>query len=225
MGSAESVVDVHVERSSELLRERLVVLLLLRVETNILKEAALAILQVIDDLRGLLADAILGNNAALAEELGKSSTARGKGILVLRTTLGASKMGRDGNTGTVVQKILDGRNRCTDAGVVSDLLAIKGHVEVAANEDLLALEILAGEVRNGLLLRGSSHHLDGLHTSAPGSTIGGAQAQVEVRRARDRSRLSQPSAEETRGGDVRRSDSRHGQKNRRPHHLHGGSFF
>jgi hypothetical protein len=42
VGGTEGIVNVHVERSSELLGELLVVLLLLRVETNVLKEANLA---------------------------------------------------------------------------------------------------------------------------------------------------------------------------------------
>jgi hypothetical protein len=137
MSSAESVIDIHVERSSELLRERLVVLLLLGVETNVLEKTVLSVLQVVDDLRGLVTNAILGHNAGRADELSEASAARGKGVLVLRATLGPSKMGRDGNTGTVVQKILDGRNRGADASVISDLLAIKGHVKVAADEDLM----------------------------------------------------------------------------------------
>ena len=48
MGSAEGVIDVHVERGSELLGELLVVLLLLGIEAHVLEEAVLAVLSDVD---------------------------------------------------------------------------------------------------------------------------------------------------------------------------------
>ena len=80
VGSAEGIIDVHVERRSQLLGEglqrevlektitikciaevHLVVLLLLGVEAHVLKQEALAILEVVHHLAGLLTDAVLGD--------------------------------------------------------------------------------------------------------------------------------------------------------------------
>ena len=136
VSSSEGIVYIHVEGSSKLLGEVLVVLLLLRVEANILKKAVLAILEVVDDTRGLLANAILGHSAGLGKELSKASTAGSERVLVLRTALGAAKMGRDCDTGAVVEEVLDGRHRGTDAGVIGNLLSIQRNVEVAADQNL-----------------------------------------------------------------------------------------
>ena len=47
-----------------------------------------------------------------------------------------AQVGRDSNAGAVVQKVLDGRDGGPDTGVVGDLLAIQGNVEIAADENL-----------------------------------------------------------------------------------------
>jgi hypothetical protein len=170
MGSAEGVIDVHVERGSELLGELLVILLLLGIEAHVLEEAVLAILitgdvgssaffingisifhtwkvemraneakinlQVLDDCGSLLANAILGHHTGLANELGKAASAGSEGVLVLRPTLGTAKMRRNSNASTVVEEVLDGGNRGTDASVIGDFLALQGHVQVATDENL-----------------------------------------------------------------------------------------
>ena len=94
VGGAEGVVDVHVSEPGQLLRELRVVLLLLGVEAHVLEEESLAVLQVIDSLGGLVANAVLGDLDFLAEELRETLGARAEGVLVLRATLGAAKMRR-----------------------------------------------------------------------------------------------------------------------------------
>jgi hypothetical protein len=128
--------NAQIEGSGELLREVLVVLLLLGVETNVLEEKGLAVLEVVDSLGGLVADAVLGDLHLLAEELRQALGAGTEGELVLRTTLGAAEMGGDPNAGTVVEEVLDGRDGRADPGVVGDGLAVQGNVQIAADEHL-----------------------------------------------------------------------------------------
>jgi hypothetical protein len=93
-------------------------------------------LQVLDNSSSLLADAILGHHAGLADELGKAASAGCERVLVLRATLGTAKMRRNSNASTVVKEVLDGGDRGTDASVISDFLALQGDVEVAADKNL-----------------------------------------------------------------------------------------
>jgi hypothetical protein len=93
-------------------------------------------LQVLDDLGSLLADAVLSHHAGLANELRKAASTGSERVLVLRATLGTAEMRRNSNASAVVEEVLDGGNRGTDASVIGDCLAIQGHVEVAADENL-----------------------------------------------------------------------------------------
>ena len=60
-------------------------------------------------------------------------------------------MRADGDDGTLLLEVLDGGDGGADASVISDLLAVKGDVDVATDQDLLALEVGVGEVLDGLL--------------------------------------------------------------------------
>lgn len=93
-------------------------------------------LETIDNTRGLLTDAILGHHNLLAEQLRKAASARAEGILVLRSALGTAKVGGNGDASTIIKKVLDGGDRCTNTGIIGDSLAVKGHVEIAADEHL-----------------------------------------------------------------------------------------
>ena len=126
----------QVEGSGELLREILVVLLFLGVEANVLEEKGLAVLEVVDSLGGLIADAVLGDLHLLAEELRQALGAGAERVLVLRTTLGAAEVGGDPNAGTVVEKVLDGRDGSANSRVIGDGLAIQGYIQIAADEHL-----------------------------------------------------------------------------------------
>ena len=42
----------------------------------------------------------------------------------------------DSNTGALLEEVLDGGNRSSDTGVISDVLALEGHVEVATDQHL-----------------------------------------------------------------------------------------
>lgn len=45
----------------------------------------------------------------------------------------------DSNTGTLLEEVLDGGNRSTDTGVISYVLTLEGHVEVATDQHLKGL--------------------------------------------------------------------------------------
>ena len=64
------------------------------------------------------------------------------------TTGSPSKVGAGEDLGALADEVLDGGHGGTDAGVVGDGLAVEGDVEVATDEDLLALEVALGEVSN-----------------------------------------------------------------------------
>jgi hypothetical protein len=57
----------------------------------------------------------------------------------------------DGDDGTLLLEGLDGGDGGADAGVVGDFLAVKGDIDVATDQDLLALEVTVGEIVDGLL--------------------------------------------------------------------------
>jgi hypothetical protein len=66
---------------------------------------ALAILEAINHLGRVVADAILRDGHLLAEKLFEARCRRAQRELVLGAVLGTAKVGRDGNTGTVVKKV------------------------------------------------------------------------------------------------------------------------
>ena len=66
---------------------------------------ALAILEAINHLGRVVADAILRDGHLLAEKLLEARCRRAQRELVLGAVLGTAKVGRDGYTGTVVKKV------------------------------------------------------------------------------------------------------------------------
>mmetsp|Transcript_56328 Transcript_56328/g.155511 ORF Transcript_56328/g.155511 Transcript_56328/m.155511 type:complete len:454 (+) Transcript_56328:206-1567(+) len=177
VGGAERVVDEKVERSRELLDEAGLVLLLLLVEAGVLKDDELALVHAVDQGLGLVANAVAGELDLGANVLGHALGARGKRELVLRAVLRAAKVRAGGDLGTSVEKVLQGRDRRADAGVVGDGLAVKRDVKVAADKDLLALELSRGEVGDRLL----GHHGD--HAAGRGRA-GGHPCRLAGRRER-----------------------------------------
>merc|ERR1719261_1426933 len=143
---AERVVDEEVEGGRELLDEGGVVLGLLLVEARVLEEERLAVAHAVDDRRDLVADAVGRHLHGRAELL---AHARGHGAereLVLGPVLGPAEVRAHRDLGALVEEVLDRRHGRADARVVADDALLDGDVEVAADEDLLALEVRLGEV-------------------------------------------------------------------------------
>ena len=151
MGRTECVVDEKVKGSGELLNESWFVLGLLLVESGVLEHDNISLLGGVDNLGNLLTDAVGGKLDFLSEELTHAVGARGEGELVLRSFLGASQVRADRDNGALLGQVLNGGDASTDTSVVSDLLAVEGHVHVASDEDLLSLEFGIAEVFDGLL--------------------------------------------------------------------------
>ena len=72
----------------------------------------------------------------LAKELRQAGSAGAERVLVLGAALGTAEVRRDSNASAVVEEVLDGGDRGANTGVVGDHLAIKGYVEIAADENL-----------------------------------------------------------------------------------------
>ena len=72
--------------------------------------ASLTHLQVLHDLSSLRANTVLSRHAGLANQFGQARSARSQRVLVLRATLGTSKMGGDGDTSAIVKEIFDSRD-------------------------------------------------------------------------------------------------------------------
>ena len=151
VGGTEGVVDVKVEGSGELLNELGLVLGLLGVEPGVLEHDDITLGGISDDGGNIVTDAVRGEGDILAKELSETLGAGSEGELVLRAVLGPSKVGADGDDGTLALEELNGGDRRADTGVIRDGLSVKGDVHVATDEDLLALELGLGEVLNGLL--------------------------------------------------------------------------
>jgi hypothetical protein len=150
VGGTEGIVDKEVEGGGELLNEGLLVLGLLLVEAGVLEHEDISLLGAIDHGLDVITDAVGGELDILTKELSHALGGGGKGELVL-LAIGAAQMGADRDDGTLRLEVLDGGDGGTDAGVVGDLLAVEGDVDVATDKDLLALEITVGEVLDGLL--------------------------------------------------------------------------
>lgn len=136
-----------------------IVLGLCRVEPHVLEKHHLAVGQSVDDALHLFADAIGRHLTVLAQQLSEPGCHGGEGKLVLRPVFRPAQVGRQCDSRALAQEVLDRGDRRADPGVVGDFVAVKGNVEVASYEHLLALEVGVGEITHRELLddRGGRH--------------------------------------------------------------------
>ena len=151
MRRAEGVVDEEVGRRGELLRELGHVLLLLLVEARVLEEEHVAVGHLADARGDAVADAVRRHHDVLAEQLRQARSHGAERELVLGAVLRAAQVGRQQHLRALLHEVLDGRHRRADARVVRDRLAVERHIQVAAHQDDLALQIRLREVADGLL--------------------------------------------------------------------------
>ena len=120
-----------------------IVLLLADVKAEVLKKHDLAGLESCGLGLCILADDVLCKDHVHAEKLGKSDCYRRKRELGLPLALGLAKMRACDNCRAVVEQVLDGGHSGLDTLVAGDLagLLVLGNVEVAAQQDLLALYV------------------------------------------------------------------------------------
>ena len=145
---AEGVGDIDLRHGGELLGELGVVLLLPLVEAEVLQQHDLAGLEGGGLGLGVLTDDILGEDHVLPQQLAQAlgHGSQGEGLLPL--PLGLAQVGAGDDGGVLLQQVLDGGQGGHDALVVGDDAGglVLGHIEVAAQQDLLAryVDILYG---------------------------------------------------------------------------------
>mmetsp|Transcript_3005 Transcript_3005/g.4608 ORF Transcript_3005/g.4608 Transcript_3005/m.4608 type:complete len:272 (-) Transcript_3005:57-872(-) len=173
VSSSESIIDEEIGVRGELLGEVRVILGLLLVKADVLEKSDGSSAHGSDGLLDGLTDAVGHEGHVLSKKLREASGNRSERELVLRSILGAAKMGGKKNLGAVVDEVLDSGDGGADAGVISDSLAIKGDVEVATDKGNLSVKLIFAKVGDRHLLlrggvdpksgaggRGSSFHAD-----------------------------------------------------------------
>jgi hypothetical protein len=151
MGSSESVVNEKVERGGKLLNESRLVLGLLLVESGVLKHDNISIGGLANNGGNFLTDAVRGEGDILSKKLGHALGAGCEGEFVLRAILGTSQVRADSDDGSLALQVFDGGDGRTDAGIISDLLSVKGDIDITSDKNFLSLKLIIGKVRDGLL--------------------------------------------------------------------------
>ena len=110
----------------------LVAALLLGVEAQVLQEDDLATRGLVDDLLDLLANAVLGEDDAAAEQLLQLGNHGLQAVLVVLLAIRTTQVGHeDDRLGTILDGVLDGGQGTDNTLVVGDLLlVVEGNVEV-----------------------------------------------------------------------------------------------
>ena len=145
VNDAEAIGHEHVGERGELGGERLALLVDLRglagIETHVLEHGHLAGLERVDSGLGGRADQVLCERDGLAEQFRETGGGGGKRVLGLGLALRASEVSGHDDGGAGSEKLLDGGDGGAHAAVVGDGGAVERHVEVGANQDLLAGQV------------------------------------------------------------------------------------
>jgi hypothetical protein len=145
MHDAESVGDEGVAELGKRRRERRalarILRRLLRVEAEVLEQDDVAILQRLDGRVSLEAHRVAGEGDGRAEQLAQPHRDRRQAVAGIGCAVGTAEVrdGDDSRTGS--GQLLNGAERRADATVVGDAAVIEGDVQVAADDDPLALKV------------------------------------------------------------------------------------
>ena len=142
----ECVHDKHfiIDQISQLLRESLPVLgLLSTAESGVLQQNDLPILHFCNSLLGIFANnvVVLCKDHLGIYQLSQTLCNRCQRELILRTVLRLAQVGAQYNLASVSDQLLDGGKSSLDPVVVGDNPILKGNVEIAAHENVLALYV------------------------------------------------------------------------------------
>lgn len=151
VGGTEGIIDKQIEGSGQLLDKSRLVLGLLLVESSVLEHDNITLLGGIDNLLDFVTDAVGGELDFLSEQLSHALGTGSEGELVLWSVLGAAQVRADSHDGSLALEVFDGGDGRPDTGIIGDLLAIKGNVDVAPNKNLLALKVGLRKILNGFL--------------------------------------------------------------------------
>ena len=141
MGGPERVVDVDVRVGGQRGRELGVVLLLGRVEPEVLEEQQLARPEPVDRVLRADPEGIPGDRHVPAEQLGQPLPHRTEPQAVRDLAVRPAEMAGEDQAGALVEEGRDGRDGRPDPGVVRDLAVGERDVEVHPHEDALAREV------------------------------------------------------------------------------------
>jgi len=148
----ERVVDVDVGVRRERGRERRVVLLLLRMEAQVLQQQHLAVAEPPKRVLRPGAKRVAGHGNGLAKELAQPRAHGSEPEAVADLAVRTAEVAREDDARALRLKVADRRDRGADARVVGDLAVLERDVEVDAEEDALARGV---QVADGQLVHGS----------------------------------------------------------------------
>ena len=135
---AERIVHIEISKFRERFREFRIVRLLLRLEPNVLQQSDVAILHMVDDLLGHVANRVVAENDRVMNERVQIIADRAKRIFFHALPLRAAKMRHQNRFRAVLAQVVDRRQALPNPCVISDPdLAATGldwHVEVHSHQ-------------------------------------------------------------------------------------------
>ena len=140
MGGGERVVDVDLGQSGQGLGERRVVLLLFRMEAQVLEHQELTRPEGMRRRLDLGPDAVRRQRHGPTEELGESRRRGRERVLGIGLALGAPEMGGEDHRRPGLETVTNRRQGRGDPRVVGDARAVEGDVEVHPKKHPLALQ-------------------------------------------------------------------------------------
>ena len=142
VGRTESIVHIEGGIAEQGLGELGVVLLFLLVETDVVEQHHVTILQGLAGGGGGFTDGFGDEGNGLAQVAGEALGGSGQGELgLVAGSFGAAQVGAENEAGAVLEQVLDGGQSGHDAGIVGNLAILHGYVEVNAHEHFLAGDI------------------------------------------------------------------------------------
>jgi len=139
VGGAEGIVHEDVPERGQCLGVRRIVLFLLPVETQVLQQEHVAGPGRLDGRFDLRPHRVRQHLDTLAQQFAQSRGHRSQAEIVLWFGLRAAEVGTQDHDGTVVEEVLDRRDRLADSPIVGDVqVLVQGHVKVTADQRPLA---------------------------------------------------------------------------------------
>ncbi|MNV46081.1 hypothetical protein D3C71_1378990 [compost metagenome] len=134
VSSPERVVHEQISQFGELLRQLRIILLFARVETDIFKHEHVAVFQFGNLGLNRFANGFVSLSHRLAQQFGEAYSRRSQTHGINKLALRTAQMARQNDLGTVLDQILDRRQRFADTRVVGDFAVFERHVEIDAHE-------------------------------------------------------------------------------------------